>query len=58
VAMVVADPKFKDSGVHWSWGNRQQAGREAFVQELSEQGSDAQKAQRMWDLSEKLVGLA
>ncbi|MBE9196008.1 protochlorophyllide oxidoreductase [Synechocystis sp. LEGE 06083] len=57
VAMVVADDKFKESGVHWSWGNRQQAGREAFVQELSEQGSDAQKAQRMWDLSEKLVGL-
>ncbi len=56
--MVVADEKFKDSGVHWSWGNRQQAGREAFVQELSAEGSDAEKAKRMWELSVKLVGLA
>ena len=57
VAMVVADSQFKDSGVHWSWGNRQKAGREAFVQELSQEGSDAAKAQRMWDLSLKLVEL-
>ncbi|MFN4195768.1 MAG: protochlorophyllide oxidoreductase, partial [Thermosynechococcus sp.] len=46
------------SGVHWSWGNRQKAGRKAFVQELSEEGSDEQKARRLWELSEKLVGLA
>ncbi len=58
VAQVVADPEFKDSGVHWSWGNRQKVGREAFVQELSAQGSDDAKAQKMWILSEKLVGLA
>ncbi|WP_309739968.1 protochlorophyllide reductase [Chamaesiphon sp. OTE_20_metabat_361] len=56
VAQVVADPQFAQSGVHWSWGNRQQAGREGFVQELSEQASD-DKAVRMWELSEKLVGL-
>ena len=56
VAQVVADPAFKQSGVHWSWGNRQQAGREGFVQELSEKASD-DKAVKMWDLSEKLVGL-
>jgi protochlorophyllide reductase len=56
VAQVVADPAFKQSGVHWSWGNRQQAGREGFVQELSEQASD-DKAVRMWELSGKLVGL-
>jgi protochlorophyllide reductase len=56
VAQVVADPEFKQSGVHWSWGNRQKEGRDAFVQELSDRASD-DKAQRMWDLSAKLVGL-
>jgi protochlorophyllide reductase len=58
VAMVVADPEFKQSGCHWSWGNRQKQGRAAFVQELSAEGSDDAKARRLWELSEKLVGLA
>ncbi len=58
VAMVVADPEFKQSGCHWSWGNRQQPGRKAFVQELSAEGSDDAKARRLWELSEKLVGIA
>ncbi len=58
VAQVVADPEFKQSGAHWSWGNRQKEGRESFVQELSEKASDDKTAQRMWDLSSKLVGLA
>ena len=57
VAQVVADPEFKQSGVHWSWGNRQKAGRGSFVQELSEKASDDAKGKRMWELSEKLVGL-
>jgi protochlorophyllide reductase len=57
VAQVVADPEFKQSGVHWSWGNRQKEGRQSFVQELSEQASD-DKAVLMWDLSAKLLGLA
>jgi protochlorophyllide reductase len=55
-AQVVADEGFSQSGVHWSWGNRQKEGRQAFVQELSK-GSDDVKAARMWDLSMKLVGL-
>ena len=58
VADVMANTKYQRSGVHWSWGNRQQEGREGFVQELSAEGSDAEKAQRLWELSEKLVGLA
>jgi protochlorophyllide reductase len=57
VAQVVADPEFKQSGVHWSWGNRQKEGRQSFVQELSEKASD-DKAVKMWDLSAKLLGLA
>lgn len=56
-AQVVADPEFKQSGVHWSWGNRQKEGRESFVQELSDKVTDDAKAKRMWELSEKLVGL-
>jgi protochlorophyllide reductase len=56
VAQVVADPEFKQSGVHWSWGNRQKEGRQSFVQELSEKASD-DKAVKMWDLSAKLLGL-
>lgn len=58
LAEVVADRSYTQSGVHWSWGNRQQEGREAFVQELSAEGSDDAKAKKMWELSEKLVGLA
>ncbi len=57
VAQVVADPEFRQSGVHWSWGNRQQAGRKGFVQELSDKASD-DKALKMWELSAKLVGLS
>jgi protochlorophyllide reductase len=57
VAQVVADPQFAQSGVHWSWGNRQKQGRDSFVQELSDQASDDQKAEKMWNLSAQLVGL-
>ncbi len=56
VAQVVADAGFKQSGVHWSWGNRQKEGRESFVQELSEKASD-DKAIELWELSAKLLGL-
>jgi protochlorophyllide reductase len=57
LAQVVVDPQFKQSGAHWSWGNRQKAGRESFIQELSEQASDEATATKMWDYSRKLVGL-
>jgi len=58
VAQVVADPGFEQSGVHWSWGNRQQEGRQAFSQPLSSQATDRAKGERLWALSERLVGLA
>jgi protochlorophyllide reductase len=57
VAQVVADPEFTRSGVHWSWGNRQRAGRAAFAQQLSAKAQDLSKAARLWDLSLGLVGL-
>lgn len=58
VAMVVADPEYRTSGAYWSWGNRQKKNRQSFVQKVSPQARDDQNAERMWDLSEKLVGLA
>jgi protochlorophyllide reductase len=58
VAMVTADPDFNKSGVYWSWGNRQKEGRPSFEQELSNEALNPEKAKRLWDLSEKLVGLA
>lgn len=58
VAQVVADPEFAaQSGVHWSWGNRQQEGRRAFAQTLSARATDDARNDRLWTLSAKMVGL-
>jgi protochlorophyllide reductase len=54
----VIDPAFAQSGVHWSWGNRQQAGRAAFAQPLSAKAENEARASRLWDLSERFVGIA
>ncbi|PSF36728.1 protochlorophyllide oxidoreductase [Aphanothece hegewaldii CCALA 016] len=58
VAAVVADPEYKQSGAYWSWGNRQKKGGKSFVQTVSPQARDDEKAVLVWDLSKKLVGLA
>ena len=58
VAQVVADPDFAESGVHWSWGNRQKKNRQQFSQDLSDKVTDSQTASRVWDLSMELVGLS
>jgi protochlorophyllide reductase len=58
VAAVVADPEYSQSGTYWSWGNRQKKDRKSFAQDVSQEASDDDKAERMWELSEKLVGLA
>ncbi len=57
VAMVVADPDFSQSGVHWSWGNRQKKDGRQFSQELSDKATNPAVARRVWELSMKLVGL-
>jgi protochlorophyllide reductase len=57
LAQVVIDPEFALSGVHWSWGNRQVPGRQAFSQPLSAKATDHGKAIRLWQASERLVGL-
>jgi len=58
VAMMVADSEYKQSGAYWSWGNRQKKEGKSFVQKVSPQARDDEKADRMWDLSAKLVGLS
>ncbi|MBH8552136.1 protochlorophyllide reductase [Nostocaceae cyanobacterium CENA357] len=57
VADVVADPAYRQSGAYWSWGNRQKKDGKSFVREVSPEASDDEKAKRLWDLSEKLVGI-
>ena len=57
VAMVVANPDFSQSGVHWSWGNRQTKDGKQFSQELSDKATNPDVARRVWELSMKLVGL-
>ncbi|WP_353217991.1 protochlorophyllide reductase [Sandarakinorhabdus sp.] len=58
-AQVVADPAFaSQSGVHWSWGNRQKEGRQPFAQPLSARGTNEARNERLWDLTMQAVGLA
>ncbi|MBL1198323.1 MAG: protochlorophyllide reductase [Nostoc sp. GBBB01] len=57
VAAVVADPEYNQSGVYWSWGNRQKKDGQSFVQKVSPQARDDEKGERMWELSAKLVGI-
>lgn len=54
LAQVVSDPSLTKSGVYWSWNNNSAS----FENQLSEEASDEEKARRVWELSEKLVGLA
>ncbi|NES82078.1 MAG: protochlorophyllide reductase [Moorea sp. SIO2B7] len=58
VAAVIADPEYSQSGAYWSWGNRQKKGRKSFVQKVSPQAQDDEKAKLLWELSAKLVGVA
>lgn len=58
VAAVVTNPEYSQSGAYWSWGNRQKKDGKSFVQKVSPQARDDEKAERMWELSAKLVGLA
>ncbi|XP_076929677.1 protochlorophyllide reductase-like isoform X2 [Bidens hawaiensis] len=54
LAQVVSDPSLTKSGVYWSW-NKDSA---SFENQLSAEASDADKARKVWEISEKLVGLA
>lgn len=54
LAQVVFDPSLTKSGVYWSW-NKNSA---SFENQLSKEASDTEKARKLWEVSEKLVGLA
>mmetsp|Transcript_14192 Transcript_14192/g.23493 ORF Transcript_14192/g.23493 Transcript_14192/m.23493 type:complete len:414 (+) Transcript_14192:140-1381(+) len=57
VADVVTEDEFGISGGYFSWGNRQKEGRKWFLQEVSDEAGDSEKGKKLWELSEKLVGL-
>lgn len=50
----MSDPSLTKSNVYWSW-NKDSA---SFQNQLSQEASDAEKARKVWEVSEKLVGLA
>ncbi|MCO5550821.1 hypothetical protein L7F22_004314 [Adiantum nelumboides] len=54
LAQVVSDPSLSKSGVYWSWNNDSSS----FENVLSEEASNQDKAKKVWEVSEKLVGLA
>jgi protochlorophyllide reductase len=51
---VVSDPKMGKSGVYWSWNNA----TGAFENQVSEEVADDGKAAKLWEISEKLVGMS
>ncbi|KAH0456356.1 hypothetical protein IEQ34_014263 [Dendrobium chrysotoxum] len=54
LAQVVSDPSLTKSGVYWSW-NKNSA---SFENQLSQEASDVEKARKVWEMTEKLLGLA
>ena len=54
LAQVVSDPSLSKTGTYWSWNQ----GTGSFENQVSEEVSDAAKGQKLWEISEKLVGLA
>lgn len=55
LAQVVSDPAMSKSGVYWSWNQSTNA---FFENQVSEEVADDAKAVKLYDLTEKLVGLA
>ena len=49
---MVADEKLAKSGVYWSWNDNSSS----FENQLSGEASDAAKAAKLWEVSERLVG--
>ena len=57
VALIATSDRFYQTGVHWSWGNRQKSRRKAFSQRLSQRIVNPDTSKKAWELSKKLVGL-
>ena len=51
---VVSDPNMDRSGVYWSWNGNSGS----FENDVSEEVGDAEKGKKLFELSQKLVGLA
>ncbi|TXG67052.1 hypothetical protein EZV62_008327 [Acer yangbiense] len=51
LAQVVGEPSLTKSGVYWSKDSA------SFKNQLLEEATDVQKASKMWEISEKLIGL-
>ena len=49
VAQVVCDPEVQQSGVHWSWGNRQKPGAKPFARSLSAKAKDDRRGHPVSD---------
>lgn len=50
---VVSDPGMDRSGVYWSWNGNSGS----FENDVSEEVGDAEKGKKLFELSQKLVGL-
>jgi protochlorophyllide reductase len=57
VARVVADPACKTSGAYFRW-NKAASTDAPTVERVSNEAMDEAKCDKLWSLSEKLVGLA
>jgi protochlorophyllide reductase len=54
LAQVVSDPNMNKSGVYWSWNDNSSN----FENQVSEEVGDAAKGQKLFEISQKLVGLS
>ena len=54
LAQVVSDPSMDKSGVYWSWNDNSSN----FENQVSEEVGDAAKGQKLFEISQKLVGLS
>jgi protochlorophyllide reductase len=58
VACVASDPEFGDSGKYWQWrGSYLQGADKTTPVSIMPTEREIEKADRLWDVSEKLVGL-
>lgn len=59
VALVAVDPRFGDSGQYWQWkGSYLKGTADTLPTPIPPTDREADKAERLWDISSKLVGLS
>ncbi|MCO5570221.1 hypothetical protein L7F22_023939 [Adiantum nelumboides] len=54
LAQVVSNPSLSKSGVYWSWNNDFSSSENI----MSKEASNQDKAKKVWEVTEKVVGLA